>query len=305
MDITKPILATDFDETKLDFTNGYIVQPKIDGVRGLHLYGRSQLTGRSLKPFGNKLVPLLFPNIVGIDGELTYGPTTAPDLCRTTTSVVSTHNDDRAHSLVLNAFDYVTPATVSLGYFARYETLQKLLLTTYNTNVRLVPYQLVRSIEELYKYEAYCLEKGYEGVILRSPGGVYKNGRTTTREGTYLRIKRFTQEDAIVISLVEAMENTNEAVTNALGRSERPTSQDGLVPKGMVGSLICRDIKTRQKITLGPGKMTHIERFNYWSTPDTIVGKTVSYKSFPHGVKTLPRFPTFESIRIEEDIVND
>ena len=301
MEITKPILATDFDEAKVTYP--ILAMPKLDGVRGLHLYGKPSLTGRSLKPFGNKLVPLVFPNLEGVDGELTYGDPTASDLCRTTTSVVNTHDDDRAHSLVLNAFDYITPDTVRLGYLARYEALQQLLLTNYNANVRLIPYQVIHSLAELLAYEANCLQQGYEGVILRSPDGIYKNGRTTLREGTYLRIKRFTQEDAIVLSLVEAMENTNEAVTNALGRSERSTHQANLVPKGMIGSLTCLDVKSGKQITVGPGKLTHEERIYYWSHPNELVGRTISYKAFPKGQMNLPRFPTFESIRIQEDLV--
>ena len=303
MTITKPILATDFDQAKLTYP--ILAMPKIDGVRGLHLYGKPSLTGRSLKPFGNKLVPLVFPNLEGIDGELTYGDPTASDLCRNTTSVVNTHDDDRAHSLVLNAFDYITPDTVHLGYLARYEALQQLLLTNYNTNVRLIPYQVISSLAELLAYEANCLQQGYEGVILRSPDGIYKNGRTTLREGTYLRIKRFTQEDAIVLSLVEAMENTNEPITNALGRSERSTHQANLVPKGMIGSLTCLDVKSGKQITVGPGKLTHDERIYYWQHPNELVGRTISYKAFPKGQMNLPRFPTFESIRIQEDLVNE
>ena len=301
MEITKPILATDFDEAKITYS--ILAMPKIDGVRGLHLYGKPSLTGRSLKPFGNKLVPLVFPNLEGIDGELTYGDPTASDLCRTTTSVVNTHDDDRAHSLVLNAFDYITPDTVHLGYLARYQALQQLLLTNYNTNVRLIPYQVVHSLAELLAYEANCLQQGYEGVILRSPDGIYKNGRTTLREGTYLRIKRFTQEDAIVLSLVEAMENTNEAIVNELGHTERSTHQSNLIPKGMIGSLTCLDVKSGKQITVGPGKLTHEERTHYWQHPNELVGRTISYKSFPKGQMNLPRFPTFESIRIQEDLV--
>lgn len=291
------------DESKLQFP--YIAQPKIDGVRGIHLYGQPQLSSRSLKPFGNKLVPLVFPCLEGIDGELTYGSITASDLCRTTTSVVNTHNDGRASSLVLNAFDYVTPATISLGYIERYAALETILLANCSSNVRLVPYQVVSTLEELQAFEQQCLTEGYEGVILRSPSGLYKNGRTTVRENTYLRIKRFTQEDAVVTTLVEALENTNEPVTNALGRSERSTHQENLIGKSMVGSLICTDIKTGKTITVGPGKMTHKERSAYWHTPSTIIGKTISYKSFQHGTKDLPRFPTFESIRIEEDLVDE
>ena len=303
--ITKPILATDCDFTKLDFTKGYIAQPKIDGVRAIHLYGKPTITGRSLKPFGNKSLPLLFPNLEGVDGELTYGPLTSPDLCRTTTSVVNSHHDDRYSSLIWNAFDYVTPTTESLGYMQRYELLQQLVLDQPNSNVHIVPYQVIYSLDDLLALEQQWLSEGYEGVILRSVNGLHKNGRTTVREGTYLRIKRFVQEDAVVLSLVEAMENTNEPTINELGNSERSTHQSNLVPKGMLGSLVCRDVKSGTTITVGPGELNHDLRKHYWSNPTELIGQTISYKYFPQGVKDLPRFPTFVSIRPQEDLINE
>ena len=301
--ITKPMLAVDMDESKLTFP--YNAQPKIDGVRAIHLYGKPCISGRSLKLFGNKSLPLLFPHLEGVDGELTYGSITSPDLCRTTTSVVNTHNDDRYSSLIWNVFDYITPETANLGYMQRYELLKQLITTSPNLNVHIVPYQVVNSLEELTLYEDQCLSEGYEGVILRSPTALPKNGRTTVRENSYLRIKRFTQEDAIVLSLTEAMENNNEPTTNALGNTERSTHQENLTPKGMIGSLICRDVKTSKTITVGPGELDHEERTYYWNNPTELVGKTISYKFFPKGVKDKPRFASYVTIRDQSDLVEE
>ena len=301
--ITKPMLAVDMDETKLIFP--YIAQPKIDGVRAIHLYGKPSISGRSLKFFGNKSIPLLFPHLEGVDGELTYGPITAPDLCRTTTSVVNTYDNDRYSSLIWNVFDYITPETESLGYMQRYELLKQLITTSPNLNVHIVPYQVVNSLEELLTYEEQCLSEGYEGVILRSPTALPKNGRTTVRENSYLRIKRFVQEDAIVLSLTEAMENNNEPTTNALGNTERSTHQENLTPKGMLGSLICRDIKTNTTITIGPGELNHEQRTYYWNNPNELLGKTISYKYFPKGIKDKPRFASYVTIRDSSDLVDE
>ena len=297
--ITKPMLATDFEESKLKFP--CIVQPKIDGVRALHLYGKPTISGRSLKQFANKLILPLF-NLEGIDGELTYGPITAPNLCRVTTSVVNTLLDDRATDLILYAFDYVTPETVHLTYQQRYDKLFTLNLPP---NIKIVPSTIVNNLQELENFENQCLLDGYEGVIIRDPNGLYKNGRATVREGSYLRIKRFTQEDAVVLSITEAMENTNEAITNELGRTERSSHKENKIPKGMLGNLVCLDIKTQQQIIVGPGEMTHEDRIFYFNNPSELIGQTISYKFFPKGVKDKPRFPTFVSIRPSEDLVKD
>jgi len=302
--ITKPNLTTDADLAKLNFSNGYYAQPKIDGVRGIHLYGNSSITARSLKPFGNKLIPFYFPNLNGFDGEFSYGPITSSDLCRNTTSVLNTHNDTRAANLVLNIFDYIVPETEHLHYADRYEIIRN-SISNDCVKLNVVPYKLITNLQDLLDYENECLAEGYEGIILRNPKGLYKSGRSTIKENTFLRLKRFIQEDAIVVSLVEANSNQNEATTNELGQTERSTHKSNLVPKGMIGSLICKDTKTGQIITVGSGKMTHIEREYYWNNSIEIVNKTISYKSMPYGKKDLPRFPTFEYIRSEEDLINE
>jgi hypothetical protein len=55
-------------------------------------------------------------------------------------------------------------------------------------------------------------------------------------------------------------------------------------------------------ITVSPGEMDHTERRFYFENQAAIVGKTITYKSFRKGVKTLPRFPTFKHIRSAEDM---
>ena len=302
--ITKPSLAVDFDETKMQFP--YLAMPKIDGVRGIFLYDKTTISGRSLKSFGNTLLPTLFPNLNGFDGELIYGDWTSSSLCRNTTSVVNTYNDPRANSLVWYVFDYITPTTEFLPYESRYKLLKAKLESMSVTNVKLVPATLISTYDELAAFEAKCLQDGFEGVILRSPDGLHKNGRTTVRENSYLRIKRFTQEDAVVVSLTEAMENTNEAKTNALGNTERSTHQENLLPKGMIGSLLCRDVKTGNEIEVGPGALTHAERTYYWNNQSELLGKTISYKHFQHGAKEGKlRFPTYVAIRDNSDLVEE
>ena len=56
----KPMLAEDFDESKLIFP--LIAQPKIDGVRGLNMLGT--LTGRSLKTHKKRLYNQVLQSIL-------------------------------------------------------------------------------------------------------------------------------------------------------------------------------------------------------------------------------------------------
>lgn len=50
-------------------------------------------------------------------------------------------------------------------------------------HARLVEHVLIKSHDELLEYEANKVGMGYEGVMVRSPKGLYKHGRSTAREG--------------------------------------------------------------------------------------------------------------------------
>ena len=295
----KPQLASDYDPKHLILP--VVVQPKIDGVRGMNLDGR--LTGRSLKLFKNKALTAKFSGVkfLGLDGELAAGPETSPTLCSDTTSAVNTverHADD----IVWHVFDFVTEDTVHLPYVERYTLLQERVRDFGHPNILIVCNAWVTDAAEVDAWDSHFLNQGYEGTILRNPNAAYKEGRPSKKLQQYIRIKRFVDAEAVVLAVVEGRQNLNEAVTNELGRTERSTHAENMVPNGKVGSLTCRDVTTGQEITVSAGAMTEEERLYYFQWPQQIVGKTITYKTFPKGVKDKPRFPTFKHIRSEEDI---
>lgn len=297
-----PMLACDADESQLKFP--YLLMPKLDGVRGIWLTGG--ITGRSLKPFKNEEVGKVFSRkeLKGIDGELIIPDYTSADACRITTGIVNRRGDTKANTLIWFGFDYITDVTVNQPYEQRLTSLSNLVHKLGLAEVKVVPHTLVTNLEEVLALEQKYLAEGYEGVILRDPKGLLKSGRATTKENSFLRIKRFVQEDAVVVNIVEAEENTNEKAINELGKSYRTSHQAGKRGKNVVGALECITCKTGKPITVGPGAMTHAQRAEYFQNPELLVGKTISYKSFPKGVKDKPRFPTFVSIRVEEDLVD-
>lgn len=298
----KPMLAEDAVDAKIKFP--VLVQPKIDGVRGLNL--GTGLTGRSLKPHANLYTTRLFTcsDSVGIDGELTANDWAHPRLCNLTTSALNTIKGEPY--LVWWAFDYIVPFTLALPYSKRYALLEDrvayLRASVGPLDIRVVPSQVCTTMEQVLDLENYWLDTGMEGVILRDPNGLYKNGRSTVREGGLLRIKRFVEEDAVVLSVVEGETNNNAEQTNELGHTFRTTHQENMVPNECVGSLICQDVKTSNMITVAAGKMTHPEREFYFHNQKHIIGTTIKYQHFPKGVKDKPRFPTFQSFRSPSDI---
>lgn len=299
----KPHLACDWNEKKVQFP--MLAQPKIDGVRALNLAGT--LTGRSLKEHRNRHTTSLFSHsqFLGFDGEMVGTSPTAEDCCRVTTSLVSTLQGEPFIQWWL--FDYLAPHVKHEPYGVRYEVLKNEVSRlqqdpVWQHRIRVVPSALVGTLEELLDVEARWLAEGYEGVILRDPNGLHKDGRCTVREGAYLRIKRFVEEEAIVEELVEAQKNQNEAMVNALGRTERSSHKENMVLKGMIGALVVRAVKTGELITVGPGTMPHEDRILFWEQPEMIINRVIKYKHFPKGVKDLPRFPTFQSFRADSDI---
>lgn len=298
-----PMLASDWCPNSITYPK--LVQPKIDGVRGLNLDGR--LTGRSLREHNNTYVSTKFSNerYLGFDGELVYGIPTDEDLCRKTSALLnskSVYGD-----VVWYVFDLVTQDTLHLPYSERYlelaQRVAQLNVDVPNSDVVLVPQETVTNSTELLTCVGRFTQQGYEGTIVRDPCSLYKSGRATTLEGSLLRIKDFVEEDAIVTGIIEQLTNTNTKETNLLGRAKRSSSKSGLLPTGLVGSLVCVDVKTGKTITVNAGKMTRSQKKYYFDHQDEIIGSTVKYKYFAKGSVDKPRLPTFQSIRPTSDLL--
>lgn len=323
----KPHRACDIDLTTVKFPT--IGMPKLDGVRGLHITGA--FTGRSLKAFKNKFVGERYksPFMAGLDGELTLGSTTAPRLCSETTGFVNRKTAKpgkpvESDDLSWNIFDYLGPDAIDKTYMQRLAMAENTVIGLDRPDIRMVPYSIITTMQELEDFDAVCIAAGYEGSIFRDPLGMHKNGKASNKAGSklgnaYLRLKRFVDFEFKVTNLVEANENTNEKKTNELGESERSSHKENMVPKGMVGMIqgeVLEDVvylgKTclvaGQPVDVGPGEMPHVERKALWDafigkTEDCLVGQIGKAKFFPHGQKDKPRFPTWLGIRSEEDML--
>lgn len=312
----KAMLASDADEAKLKFP--LIAQPKVDGVRGLNLLGT--LTGRSLKQHANKFTTAFFSTseFLGFDGELAAERDTHPDLCRLTTSALNTIAGEPFTLWWL--FDYIVVGqTKHLPYSERYAQLHRRVTELKASGsiaaqrLRVVPAVRCETLAQLLEWDARWLDEGYEGSIVRDPNGMHKEGRSTIREGGLLRIKRFVEEDALVVELHEGETNTNEAQRNELGLQYRTTHAEGMVPNGQVGRLTCKALKdvvvdgrviiqAGELITVAPGCMPVDQRQHYFNNPGQLVGQVIKFKFFPKGIKDSLRFPTFQSLRSVSDM---
>ena len=150
---------------------------------------------------------------------------------------------------------------------------------------------------DMNAYEIETLDLGYEGIMVRSMEGRYKNGRSTANEGILFKVKRFEDYEAEVIAIQEAVANLNPQTVDHLGHSVRSKHQANMVGKQMLGAMLCKRADGGEPFRVAPGTMTHQERAFYWTNPAAIVGKIVKVKSFAYGAVDQPRFARFHGFR--------
>jgi len=278
----KPLLATDYDPTKLRYP--CMASPKLDGVRGIVRDG--VVYSRSNKPIPNKHVQAKFKHLEHFDGELIVGNPCSTTVYRDTVSIVMSH-DKPADEVRFIAFDHVKNLTAS--YDGRRNLLIKDAVKHKHEDIH--TQCEIMSHDELVEYEADCLTLGYEGLILRDPASFYKQGRSTVNEGILLKVKQFLDAEAVVIGFAERMRNDNEAVISELGRTKRSSHQAGKSGRGDLGALVLRS-DTGVEFNIGTG-FDDAERDHVWQNRDRYLGKFAKYKFFPVGVKEAPRHPVF------------
>jgi DNA ligase-1 len=292
------MLAVDADMSKVKYP--VMVFPKIDGVRGLIRDG--QLLGRSLKQHKNLFNSAMFGNstLDGLDGELAIvRQSKSASLCRDTTSAINRIKGEP--ELTLHCFDYLTDDTVNLPYLERYNIMWR-LVDARPCHVQVIPFLMCQNEEAVMKLYTQYIEEGYEGVVLRDPEAIHKNGRSTKSQAGYLRIKPCGDAEGIVVRLDEAQTNNNEQTLNELGRHVRSSHKANKVGSGKIGALWLTPIKGGEEFKVGAGCMSHEDREYYFNNPSEINGRIVKFKYFDHGAKDAYRHARFFCFRAESDI---
>lgn len=299
----KPMLAPnevpsdEFIASRLPLLASY----KLDGIRCTIQDGG--LKSRSLKPIPNKFLQERFSMLPeGTDGELVQG--------------VKQDNETfkRSHKIVMKAdrpLDFFGD-TVRLHVFDKYDATEGFRDRLGNAHAGVagkycvVPVKHVEifSMGELAAFEKQALGLGYEGVMLRSLDGPYKEGRATLNQGWLMKLKRYVDAEARILSMYEEMENQNEEFTNELGRTARSSHKENKVGKGQLGGFNVIGINGAYKdveFRVSSSSIDHDERKRIW-TADNVIGQTITYKYFPIGSDEKPRAPVFKGFRDEEDM---
>jgi len=296
----KPMLAGKFDPALARFP--VLASPKLDGFRIMAMGGKPMT--RSMKVLPNRHVQKVFAEhaglLEGLDGELIVGAPNDPGTFERTTSAL--RREEGEPDFTFHAFDLWNEAG---PYRERLMNLQQ----SFGAHaaapwIEVVPHSMIHDIGFLESYEQVTLLEGYEGVMLRDPAGPYKQGRSSTREGWLLKVKRYEDAEAEIIAMVEEMHNTNEAFTSELGRTKRSTMAEGLVGKGTMGALVVKGLNGQFKdavFNIGTG-FDAAQRAEFWRCGRSLLGQTVTYKFFAVGAKDAPRHPVFKGLRAPVDM---
>lgn len=313
----KPMLAPnetpDFKTLRFPF----LASCKLDGIRATLQGGR--ILSRSLKEIPNRYVQERFTSLGlpdGLDGELICG-NPADDPYKRTHSIVM--SDDKP----LNFYDNVESANTAfgrgdtvrwycfdkydatLGFEKRYKNTFLTVEQAFSPYLRHVPHTLIRTIEELEYFEQKTLAQGYEGVMLRSVDGPYKQGRATLGQGWLIKVKRYQDAEALILDCYAEQENTNEEFKNELGRTARSSAQAGKVDKDQLGGF---NVVGQGAFFNGidfkvpNSSITHEDRKTLWAQRDDLKGKLLIYKFFPCGSDVRPRHPVFKWFRDRRDV---
>lgn len=291
----KPMLAVACEDlTKVKYP--VMLSEKLDGIRmSVH---DGVCMSRSMKPIPSKVVQEKFGKAEynGFDGEIIYGEKNAKDVFNKSTRVCMSHNLPDGFDVEEINF-YVFDKIGDAGYGDRWWNLTP----EYDNNVFKLEMFDVDSAQEVSELEQGFLAMGAEGVILRSVDGPYKQGRSTLKEGYLLKVKQFTDSEAVIIGFEEKMHNGNEATVGELGQTKRQTLMENMVAMDTLGSLHVRDIKTGVDFHIGTG-FNDQQRQEIWDNKAYWFNKIVKYSHFEAGAKDKPRFPVFLGERMKEDM---
>lgn len=287
---TKPIL----DLATLQYRLPLYASDKEDGIRCI-IHPTLGPVSQTMKPIPNHHIRNMLAHVHNfhLDGELVALDLKGRDcdFHDTQSAVMTQFGKPRFEFRVFDWF-----GNQYLPYEERMEEACNTVEAICEEHLSFLRQTLCTTLEELEGEEVFALNRGKEGIMLRHPQGWYKEGRSTLNEAYLLKVKRFMDDEAVVIGLEQEMENCNPATRDSGGLQKRSKHAVGMRPKRCVGKLLC--MWRGLPIKIGSG-LTHEQRYDWFIYPSQIVGKTVTFKYQVHGMKTLPRTPIFKGIRLD------
>lgn len=275
--------------------------PKLDGFRCVVENGRA--VTRSFSDIKNKFTreALSVPELSGLDGELTVGPLSAENVFNITSSGITSFEGEPQFEW--HVFDDFTNPDMPFNERNVRVNERILDLCEKYSFIRGVEATRLETWEGLETFEDMVLGQGFEGVITRSPTGLYKFGRSSKTDQAMMKLKRFTDGEAEITGFVELMRNTNPDVKDNFGHAKRSKAKEGMVPGGTLGVMEARDLETKVDFEIGMFKgLTNEDKQEIWDNQEKYRGKIAKYQHFSHGAVDKPRHGKFLGWRDPADM---
>lgn len=301
----RPLLsAAIVDATSQTLRYPLIASPKIDGIR-IVCHPEFGPVTRSLKPVRNKHVRTLLSNPLfkGFDGEVVVGPMAAKDVFQRTTTGVMTADGHPEFSYYV--FDDITNPTEPYHLRLLDVELRRAMFPKEEANyVFDLDWTPVLNANQILDAEIQWLSQGFEGVMLRDPNAQYKCGRSTVKEQTLIKLKRFEDAEAQIIGYEPLYHNENPQTRDLLGLAERSDHKAGKKQAETLGNLLVRHESEGGgggfgEFAIGSGFDQSL-REHIWNHRAEYLGRRVSFKYQAIGIKDKPRFPIFLRFRDQE-----
>lgn len=271
---------------------------KYNGIRGSVQNGI--VVSNTGKPIRNSFVQELFSPFEGLDAEIICGAPWAPDVRPKSQGFCnSLYQEGDVHFYVFDTLSIDAPYSERL---MQIQSLNSEIIT-------IVPQTLVHSIDDIVVLQQETLAAGYEGLVLRSPLGTYRNARCTWRQltspgGSMLKLKQFDELEARVVGFKPLMRNLNDDEQSPLGYVERSTSKAGLVEdSSLLGAFHVRPLPKGNHQFTEPfwvgggiaGTWDELERRRLMARAEhlTDIGAVMTIRFLPEGHETRPQQPKF------------
>lgn len=323
----RPMLADNKKVTEeqiqchLDECGYLIMQPKIDGMRVLIDEDCIPRT-RSGKEHKNRYLREFcrhHPSLRGFDGEVVSGLQYDANSFRDSMSGIRA--EEGSPEFTFYVFDYYIGGTSSLDYDARYSVIKERLANLvadpeiggiieahppgYTAKLVMCPTITVTLLEHVREREEAYLLAGWEGAMLRRPDKPYKHNRSTNKGGELIKLKRYEDDEAIIVGTYPWEQNNNEATTDTRGYTVRSAHQGNCVAMDRLGGFHCELLRDRSiKFDIGVFRgWTHSDRDSLWRERDTLVGRILKFKHQGYaGGYDRPRTPVGLGWREVDDL---
>jgi DNA ligase-1 len=282
---------------------------KLDGVRCPMIDGVAY--SRKMLPIGNRFfqswVAKYADVLHGLDGEVIVGkPYQENDednvFNRTSGPIGKVSGEPDFTYYVFERWNEV-PGTKA---WERFMELRESFGPGYSAipRLQLIAQRLIMNLPQLERMMAEALEIGYEGLILKNPRGLYKNGRSTILEGTLLKWKEFADSECQILGWQQGTTNTNPLMKDALGHAKRSSAKAGKVLTDTLGSWLVRDIYSGVDFKCGPCG-TEAEVKAMWAERESYRLKILKYSYQKSGTLRKPRFSQMVCVRELSDLSPD